>query len=83
MVSWEYMSLLSDYSDLDKIAFNSASPWIVVSHVSFKITTMFEQFYMLNLFTITLYLHKNNKINDIILLYHKQMFRIENITKCT
>ena len=44
MVSWEYMSLLSDYSDLDKIAFNSVSPWIVVSHVSFKITTMFEQF---------------------------------------
>ena len=32
-------------------------------------------------FTITLYLHKNRKY--IILLYHKQMFIIENITKCT
>ena len=38
---------------------------------------------MLNLFTITLYLHKSNKINNILSLYHKQMFVIENITKCT
>ena len=44
---------------------------------------MFEQFWMLNLFTITLYLHKSNKINNILSLYHKQMFVIENITKCT